>query len=227
MSRHAAVLFDFSATLFDPTRVVDGSALAERASRRGIALDEELADVLSAQILAHAKSPRGLSLRRGCDVSAARHRDAWVQLAAEVPGVSTGTAWGFYDCIVDPDRWRPYPDAGPVLARLRELDVRVAVVSNCGWDIRSAFAGHLLHGLVDAFVLSCETGVEKPDPMMFEEACRQVDVPPSAALMVGDDPRTDAGAVNALIPVYLLAPPDPTAANRGLSQVLGLVPGQP
>ncbi len=46
----AAALFDLSATLFDPLRVVDGVALAYRAERRGCRVSPAEADVLVRRI---------------------------------------------------------------------------------------------------------------------------------------------------------------------------------
>lgn len=222
MSAVEAVLFDFSATLFDPARVVDGDALARQARRRGGELDEPAAQSLASRILAHADTPEGLATRTGCDLSPERHREGWVRLAAAVPGVSGVIAEAFYDCITDPARWRPYTDTEPTLAGLRQRGVRVAVVSNCGWDLRAAFTLHGLGGLVDEYVLSCEHGREKPDPELFRHACERLGVAPAATVMIGDDPRTDTGALRAGIAVYLLAPPQPFPAPRGLGRILSL-----
>ena len=93
-----------------------------------------------------------------------------------------------------PAAWRPYPDAAEVLGELRRRGVRVAVVSNIGWDLRPVFRAHGLDPLVDAYALSYEHGVQKPDPRLFRAACDALGVAPRDALMVGDDRRADAGA---------------------------------
>ena len=221
----AAVLFDFSATLFDPYRVVTGPGLAEHARKRGVSLDGATAATQCARILARAETAVGLAVQNGTDLSSEHYRKAWSQVALSVPGVDQPVADAFYDCLVDPARWRPYADTGVMLAALCHAGIRVGVVSNCRWDLRAIFAYHGLADLVDTYVLSCEQGREKPDPWMFRYACEQLGVRPAAALMVGDDPQTDAGALAAGIAVYLLPPPVPGERIRGLSALIGVACG--
>jgi HAD superfamily hydrolase (TIGR01509 family) len=214
-----AVLFDFAATLFDPARVVDGASLAERARQRGVVIDESTAHTLVRRILTYGDSIQGRKARIRCDLSPQEHHDGWVRLAGEVPGVSPGLAEAFHDCITDPLRWQPYPDTRPTLLALRDAGLRVAVVSNCGWDLRTAFQATGLHELVDDYVLSCEHGRQKPDPELFRYACARLGVAPGATVMVGDDPRTDTGALAAGVEVYLLPSPEPFPAPRGLGRI--------
>ncbi len=47
---------------------------------------------------------------------------------------------------------------------------------------------------MDAYVLSYEHGVQKPDPRLFETACEALGHAPRDVLMVGDDRRADGGA---------------------------------
>jgi HAD superfamily hydrolase (TIGR01549 family) len=80
------------------------------------------------------------------------------------------------------------------LTELRDRGIPVAVVSNIGWDIRPLFAYREIP--VDAFVLSCEHGVQKPDPRIFEIALRALGREAGQTLMVGDDPQTDGAAAD-------------------------------
>ncbi|WP_422755612.1 HAD family hydrolase [Micromonospora sp. WMMD708] len=218
------VLFDFSGTLFDPLRVVDGPAFAASAARRGCRLAVSRADVLGRRILAYAESPAGLRTRARCDLSTTGHRAGWVATAVAVPGVGPALAEAFHDCITDPARWRPYHDTGPVLRTLRDHGVRIGVVSNCGWDLRPAFRHAGLADLVDAYALSCEHGCVKPGPELFRIALDALAADPARTVMVGDDPHTDAGALSAGIAVRLLPAAPPHPSPRGLSQVLSTVP---
>ncbi|MET9632204.1 HAD family hydrolase [Lentzea sp. NPDC006480] len=93
----------------------------------------------------------------------------------------------------DPAFWLPYPDAASALAVARPL--KVGVLSNISWDIRSVFSRESLS--VDAFALSFEIGVSKPSARAFEAACVRLDVDPSECLYVGDDPVSDGAAVAA------------------------------
>lgn len=93
----------------------------------------------------------------------------------------------------DPAFWLPYSDASAALAAARPL--KVGVLSNISWDIRSVFSRESL--AVDAFALSFEIGVSKPSARAFEAACVRLDVEPSECLYVGDDPVADGAAVKA------------------------------
>ncbi|MEU0879090.1 HAD-IA family hydrolase [Lentzea sp. NPDC005914] len=93
----------------------------------------------------------------------------------------------------DPAFWLPYSDAATALRVVRPL--KVGVLSNISWDIRSVFSRESL--AVDAFALSFEIGVSKPSARAFEAACVRLDVAPSECLYVGDDPVADGAAVAA------------------------------
>ncbi|MFJ5645552.1 HAD family hydrolase [Streptomyces sp. NPDC093223] len=82
----------------------------------------------------------------------------------------------------------------------------VAVVSNFGWDMRRVFRAHGVDDLVDAYFLSFECGVEKPDPRIFQMACDELEVAPGKALMVGDEPAADAGTTALGCQVHLVEP---------------------
>ena len=88
-------------------------------------------------------------------------------------------------------RFRPYPDAAPLLGRLRLLGIRSAVVSNWDISLRRVLGEIGLGGLVDYIVVSAEAGVAKPAPGIFELALRRLGCPARSALFVGDSPETD------------------------------------
>ena len=163
-----AVLFDFVGTLFDDTSVLSGARLSARCAGRGVRLSAARAAALCTAIQSAVGSPAGQATLRGADRDAGRHRRLWTALAESVPGVGPAVAAAFYDCVTDVRAWRPYPDTAATLGALRRSGVPVAVVSNIGWDIRGSFRHAGLAGLVDTFVLSCDHGVEKPHPLLFE-----------------------------------------------------------
>ncbi len=129
------------------------------------------------------------------DLTPELHRAAYTALtrAAEPPAALDVDA--LYETHLAPTSWRPYPDAAPVLRELRRRGVPVAVVSNVGWDLRPIFRAHGLDELVDTYVLSCEVGAQKPDPLIFETACARLGLAPADVLMVGDDRTCDGGAL--------------------------------
>lgn len=90
-----------------------------------------------------------------------------------------------------PEQWRVFPEALPVLARLREKGVKVGAVSN--WDSRLP---RLLQGLglapfLDVVVVSALEGVEKPNPEIFHRALQRLGVSAAEATHWGDSPLDD------------------------------------
>jgi HAD superfamily hydrolase (TIGR01509 family) len=224
-----AVLFDFAGTLFAP----EDEAAWVRAvlDRRGMRLSDEESAALAGRLVAAGRPgpvmpaevpAEHADLFSGRDLSARQHRAAYIALLGSVPLPGPITADDLYERSFEPEAWVPYADARCTLRTLREAGVRIAVVSNVGFDLRPIFAHHGLDELVSAYVLSYELGVIKPDPAIFLNACHQVDVDPAAALMVGDSPGSDAGAVTAGVRTLLL-PASPAGSTQGLDAVVSLM----
>jgi HAD superfamily hydrolase (TIGR01509 family) len=222
-----AVLFDFHGTLAqveDPvTWVIAAAAACGRPLDRGRAT--ALADRLvmagrAGGPLPHRVPPHLSEHWADRDLYEHSHRAAYTGLAATVNTDVEGLADALYDRLLGPDGWLPYPDTGPTLRTLHSAGIKVAVVSNIGFDIRPHFAAWGLDALVDAFVLSYEVGRCKPDPAIFRSACDMVGVEPERTLMVGDTPA-DAGAVRAGCAALVLPAAEPGRAN-GLGATLAL-----
>ncbi|QES40194.1 hydrolase [Streptomyces venezuelae] len=225
------VLFDFSGTLFRIESAVSWlrSALAE--------LEVPLSDGESARAAealeragalpggAHPASvPDHLAdLWSTRDRTAELHRAAFTGLAREVPLPDPRLYDALYARHMTPPAWQPYADAAEVLAGLRERGIGVAVVSNIGWDLRPVFRAHGLDAYVDAYVLSYEHEIQKPDPRLFAVACDALGVDPREALMVGDDRRADGGAAGLGCAVHFVEHLPVERRPGALRPVLGLV----
>lgn len=225
------VLFDFSGTLFriESAEVWLRSVLTE--------LEVPLSDAESAR--AAAALERAGALPGGAhpaavpahlaevwaarDRSAETHRAAFTALARQVPLPEPRLYDALYARHMAPAAWRPYADAAEVLGALRARGIGVAVVSNIGWDLRPVFRTHGLDPYVDAYVLSYEHGVQKPDPSLFATACAALGVEPRDALMVGDDRRADAGAARLGCAVHFVDHLPVERRPAALRRVLDLV----
>ncbi|GAQ59093.1 HAD family hydrolase [Streptomyces acidiscabies] len=198
----SAVLFDFSGTLFRIEST--DSWLRAVVEDAGLALPEaELAGYARALEDVGAlpggkgevRVPEELAeVWRVRDESAEAHRAAYTGLSRLVPLPDPALHDALYERHKLPAAWSPYPDAAEVLGALKTRDVRIAVVSNIGWDLRPVFRAHGLDRLVDAYILSFEHGVQKPESKLFAIACGALGVEPRSAVMVGDDRRADGGA---------------------------------
>jgi HAD superfamily hydrolase (TIGR01509 family) len=208
------VLLDFAGTLFMPEDEVDGVLAA--AASLGARLDRAEAARLAAGY-ARAGRPGGpypshvppalaeAYARR--DLSSDEHRAAYIGLLETVDAPVPGLGAALYERV------------RRLLDGLRARGLRTALVSNIGFDLRPVLAGHGL--MVDAFALSCELGVTKPDARMFHAACDAIGVAPARALMVGD-PVAVGGAADAGLRTLLL-PMTPAGTEHGLDAVLGLL----
>ena len=209
MSAVRAVLFDFGNTLFAHAPLT--ATIAAACERLGSSQSSTWAHLVAARVDALAHTADELLHQR--DLDAVVWRERWHQLYAvaddEVPGLGAE----LYDAMHDPLAWRPYVCTAVTLSSLHRMEVPVAIVSNTGWDIRAVFAAHHMQQLVNAFVLSYEVGAVKPGEAIFHRACSALGVPPSDALMVGDDPVADGGAVRAGLRTLLLPALEPGAAN--------------
>ena len=223
-----AVLFDFAETLFFPEempqRIRGGLSLLGNGQAYGPEIDriaDEIESAFESEVYLATKDRR--------DLSAAYHRAAFTAAFSAAEGIFEGLADAMYDRLTDPASWTPFPDAKPTLDSLHQHGIRVGVVSNIGFDIRPIFSHHGLSDFVEAFALSFEHGIIKPDPALFEIAMRALDVRPMETVMVGDN-VADSGAVLAGARVYLL-PPVVLGTERGLAEILTIcrvwIPAQP
>ncbi|MFJ9594409.1 HAD family hydrolase [Streptomyces virginiae] len=227
------VMFDFSGTLLRIESTEDwlGAGLAAT----GIRLSDEEFRATAGRLTEYGALPGGSAPRRmpahlealwkERDVSAGQHRASYggLALAAGLPEPEPELAQALYDRHMSPAAWRPYPDTAPTLRELRRRGVPVAVVSNIGWDLRPIFRTHGLDELVDAYVLSYELGVQKPDPLIFRTACERLGVPPAEVLMVGDDRTADGGAAALGCPVHFVDHLPVDRRPHGLTPLLDLL----
>jgi HAD superfamily hydrolase (TIGR01509 family) len=222
-----AVLFDFHGTL---AQVEDSVAwVTAAAAACGATLDRGKATVLADRLVTAGRAGGPVPYRVPpplAEVWADRdlyehcHRAAYTGLAATVTTDIHGLPEALYERLLGPAGWLPYADTEATLRTLHDAGIKVAVVSNIGFDIRPHFAAWGLAAMVDAFALSYEVGRLKPDPAIFLRACGMIGADPERTLMVGDSPA-DAGAVQAGCAALVLPAAGPGRAN-GLGATLAL-----
>ncbi|MEV7390388.1 MULTISPECIES: HAD-IA family hydrolase [unclassified Streptomyces] len=198
----ATVLFDFSGTLFriESTDSWLRAVLAESGARLPEAESAEAARALEVA----GAQPGGANpvevpgelagVWAVRDESAELHRAAYTGMSRRVPLPDPALHDALYERHMTPRAWTPYPDAAEVLRTLRAHGIGIGVVSNIGWDLRPVFREHGLDAYVDAYVLSYEHGVQKPDPRLFTVALEALGAEPAETVMVGDSRPADGGA---------------------------------
>lgn len=85
----------------------------------------------------------------------------------------------------------PVDGAFEVLAGLRKRDFKIAVVTNTVSTSKSVYESTGLSENIDEFVVSCDHGLLKPDPRIFDVAIERLGVTPEDCYVVGDKLRTD------------------------------------
>ncbi|MEV7066347.1 HAD-IA family hydrolase [Streptomyces collinus] len=217
-----AVLFDFSNTIFQMIDLETWLRRVGSAAGRLAVLDAPGAVAkISEQLRAAFRLPSVVALQEGRDLSSERHRRAmwgwWEQV-----DFLRGAEEAAYRELTAPDAWVPYPDTEPVLRALRQRGMRVGIVSDFAWDLRTHLVPYGLDALIDTCVISYEQGREKPDPQLFLKACADLGGDPRATLMVGDNPVRDGGAAACGLRTYIL-PAEHRTGERGLMDVQRLV----
>ena len=149
--------------------------------------------------------------REDVDSDAALHRTtflSWLNRA----GVDAELAEGIY-AVESDGRANPFADdVGQTLWTLHEAGVLVGVLSDIHFDLRPAFAEHRhpdgssWADRIDAWALSYELGVAKPDPAIFASALDRLGLPAADVLMVGDRSGWDGAAVESGITTLLVSP---------------------
>lgn len=121
--------------------------------------------------------------------------------------------------------WRfALPGVREAVARIRESGVRVAVISNSDGSVGQSLVDAELAHLFETIVDSALVGVSKPDPQIFELACRKLDVDPSGCWYVGDSEYHDvAGAEGAgFAAAWLVDPLGLGSSERRINSVADL-----
>lgn len=219
MSRFRAVLFDWRGTLaHDPPLawwVEQGlKSIGRQPDFEFIAATVDALDTA-------AELPEVVAADAQIDTSPALHRASTMR-EFELAGVDEELAEAIYRLDFEPSTHPLYPDVCGVLFDLHSSGVTVGVASDIHFDLRPELTVHGVGDFVDAYVLSFEHGVQKPDARFFSLALQMVEARASETLMVGDRATHDGGAAQAGIATLLL-PPMSELAPRGLDLVLAML----
>jgi len=213
-----AVVFDWRGTLVSCLSPIEWA----RTALQRVGRDCRAAGDVWSAIKEAAGDPDRLDAT-GVDCDAGVHRVTYVEVFTDA-GLDEELANALYAVESDPAYNRFAVDAVPVLRMIARHGVKVAVCSDIHFDLRPAFEAAGLADTIDAYILSFEHGVQKPDPAIFELTLGLLETEPEQTLMVGDRSGPDGGAVRVGMPTLLL-PSLITVDQRRLdlvSRVLGV-----
>jgi HAD superfamily hydrolase (TIGR01549 family) len=218
-----AVLFDFHLTLVDQGDPQVWLNLAwNHAGRQGSAqesLGQECFEQLAVWINRIWEHVREIDPKSERDLSSLRHREIYDTLMERIPGVDEELSRALYEVMLE--TWIPYTDTLPTLLELKRLGLKIALISNVGFDVRGVLERGGMAHLFDAVILSYEVGAVKPGSLIFERALEILGIAPGNALMVGDNVQDDGGA--ALLGIRTLLLPRTQGSEHGLDIVLRMV----
>ena len=217
----AAVLFDFSDTLFWKDASSRAMAVGKLA---GLLLDPIEVSEIASGVIASSASPE--EIHKGRDLSMQAHRNCWTILYRAfdrlAPELQPPLSVRIYEDAASGAAHVPYPDTIRCIDALTKIGIPMGVVSDIGWDVRRPFVNHGIADRFKVFVPSFAHGCEKPDRQLFQAACDVLDVELDEVLMVGDSAERDGGAVKHGLRAYIM-PPWPGAGDRGLMAVPAIV----
>ena len=106
---------------------------------------------------------------------------------------------------------KPRTDVVENLASLRNDGVKTGLISNCLADTSKLWPSTPFAPLLDTTILSCDVGMMKPDPGIYQLACERLGVQPSGCLYIGDGSSGElTGASNVGMDAVLIRAPDDT-----------------
>jgi putative hydrolase of the HAD superfamily len=232
------IAFDAVDTLIKPTPSVAAIYHAAGA-RHGSRLALEQISARFRLAFARAEEEGVLS----CDCPAAeepwhtcerRERLRWKSIVEAVLDDVVDQAACFDDLFVHfsrPSTWICFPDVEAALDELRNRGFRLAVSSNFDARLNSVMDGLPELEPIELRMISSEVGYRKPSGRFFESLLERTGCRPSEILFVGDNPRTDVAAAEAMgIPSLQIDRSTPQRQDlilRSLSEIVDLVDRAP
>ncbi|KDQ53589.1 hypothetical protein JAAARDRAFT_136995 [Jaapia argillacea MUCL 33604] len=121
-----------------------------------------------------------------------------------------------------------YPDTIPTFDTLREMGIKIGVISNCDSRMRGVLDDLKVTPYLSTIVLSQDEGFEKPEEEMFLRAYSRVDedIKPEQVVHVGDDLECDyKGAREAGLHALLIRRPDVDSEEKKVGEDVRAVSG--
>jgi HAD superfamily hydrolase (TIGR01549 family) len=188
-----AVLFDVDFTLAKPGPELMPEGYVRCGERHGLSLDvsryEEARDAALIDLERHPE------LDHDEEIWVAFTERIVVGMGGTEP-VSRAVALDLTSLWQLHENFELYEDVLPVLAELRQADLKIGLVSNSARDVRDFAQHHALE--IDAGISSFHHGKTKPHGSIFKAVLDLLEVDPGDAAMVGDTFEDDIEGALAL-----------------------------
>jgi FMN phosphatase YigB (HAD superfamily) len=193
MAQLAGVVIDVGGTLWpDRWWPVTPEQCEERVARVQAALDcdRDLAARLTDRLEADAEALPG-TLTQDSDELVRQAGAAFGLKLDKISIVALQKAMG----IEAAGHVEPFPNAKPLLATIKALQLRCAVLSNGAWRGRAGYESDLedfgLLRFIDAVLTSPTLGLRKPNRKAFEAALAALSLSSEACVMIGNSEKFD------------------------------------
>lgn len=80
----------------------------------------------------------------------------------------------------------PRTEAVETLKFLKKEGYKIGLISGSSMEVPLVWPSTQLASLVDVAIFSCQVGMNKPDPRIYKEACKQIKVASEECLYIGD-----------------------------------------
>ena len=194
------VLFDVGSTLIRPCPSV-AETMGRVAAERGHALTvrdfESFMPAMDAFYEAEYQRDGDFWCSHEGSVAIWRDQYRYVCHLAGIGHDAQGMALSVYEAYQSADSWEVYKDVTGCLRALKERGYTLGVVSNWDAELEGLLRDLRLLPYFDTVVSSAVVGYRKPNPVIFQLACEQLDVRANEVLHVGDHVSADGEGASA------------------------------
>lgn len=175
-SKYKAVLFDFYNTLVYVDPEVRGKIVDILAKRVGVKKNEW-------SNVANTLTPKYFTGQIKTS------REYYISILKELGKYPTEDLLSELEKLEYANRYEAittYPETHKVLTELKNLNIKLSLISNCSCTIFNILEFLDLRKYFDVLSLSCEVGILKPEPEIYLYAVRKLNLEPQDCLFVGD-----------------------------------------
>jgi putative hydrolase of the HAD superfamily len=176
-SRYDAVIFDLFGTLVDNFAIEQFNMMLAVMARE---LDAEREDFIRHWIGTYRERASGVFTSTEENIF---HIAGAMQLQPSPEQIEKARIlrWQFTQ------KWlKPRSDAIETLAQLRQMGLKIGLVSDCSSEVPGIWSATPFAPFFDVTIFSCSVSMCKPDPRIYALACEQLAVDPTRCLYVGD-----------------------------------------